>query len=375
MPPTVLKRHRRWPTRLAVAACSGWLLLVALHWLLSGRAYWWGPADLLPPFVFALVPVLLLGIALAVRVRWKLVGVPLLALAVGLPFSGFNFATLWYSPPAEPAGAITVVTWNTEYWDQDWEPGGPHTTDQFYAFLKAMNADVYMLQEYAHVDLTLADTASQALAIDQTDRLRAEFPGYEIVIAGRDITLSRLPVVGHSWLDTTKYLPDDLKAVPHGLATRPLFYQSQTLRTDIRVDGQVVSFYDSHLYQPPQRIFRLRGDPGQSMFAIDRFNFEMRKASLEALQEDIGHNPNRVVLGGDFNTSPAMGVLRMVPDRLVDQSRALSSFYPTTWQAGRYWWRLDWLFTTPDVTVSSYDQLSPAGFSDHKVQRIRLAPR
>ncbi|NUR28014.1 MAG: hypothetical protein HOV83_19590, partial [Catenulispora sp.] len=268
-PAVRIRPRRRRPVRrallgLTVAACAFWLLFVGLHWLLSGRVYWWGPADLLPPFVFAAVPLVLAGIAvlagigLTTRLRRKLVGVPLLALVAGLPFSGINFATLWYSPPAEPAGAITVVTWNTEYWDQDWEPGGPHTTDQFYAFLKAMNADVYMLQEYAHVDLTLADTASQALAIDQTDRLRAEFPGYEIVIEGRDITLSRLPVAGHSWLDTTKYLPDDLKAVPHGLATRPLFYQSQTLRTDIRVDGQIVSFYNSHLYQPPQRIFRLR---------------------------------------------------------------------------------------------------------------------
>jgi endonuclease/exonuclease/phosphatase family metal-dependent hydrolase len=68
-----------------------------------------------------------------------------------------------------------------------------------------------------------------------------------------------------------------------------------------------------------------------------------------------------------------MGVLAMMPDRLVDQTRALSSLYPATWPVGRSLWRLDWLFTTRDVTVHAYDLLDPQGLSDHQVQRITLS--
>ncbi|HYN97259.1 MAG TPA: endonuclease/exonuclease/phosphatase family protein [Pilimelia sp.] len=367
------RRWRRWPARLLLAAGVGWLALVVLHLILSGTAYWWGPIDLMPPLAFAAVPVLLLLVAAAARsVRWRVAVVSVAALALGAECTGLNLATLWHTPPPA-AGAITVVTWNTEYWDQDLQPGGPHSTADFYAFLRAMDADVYLLQEYAHVDVTREDTFSQALEIDQEAQLRAAFPGYEIVLAGRDLTLSRLPVVGHRWLDSTPWLPADLRAVPPGLRDRPLFYQSQTLRTDIRVHGRVVSFYNSHLYQPPQRIFRLRGDPGQSMFSIDRFNAEMRLAGYAAIAADMAGNPLPIVFAGDLNTSPAMGIRRLVPDRLVDQTRVLSSLYPASWPASSPKWRLDWLFTTPDVAVSRYELLDTAGFSDHKIQRVALS--
>ncbi len=346
-----------------------------LHRLLSNRFYWWGPFDLVPPPAFALVPLALIAVAqLAPRVRWRLTVAPVLALLLGIGYSGFNFSTLWYTPPSAPPNAIKVITWNTQYWDQDLQPDGPHTTDDFYAFLRGLKADVYMLQEYAHVDMTRTHWA-QARSINQVDRLQKEFPGYQIVIEGRNVTLSRLPVVDHSWLDTSKWLPDDLKAVPSALRDRPLFYTSQTQRTDIQVNGKIVSFYNSHLFQPPQRMLRLQNGDDGSMFQVDRLNYEMRRASYRALQTDVAQNPNRIVLGGDLNTSPSMGIRSMIPGRLVDQSRVLSSFYPASWPVGNRVWRLDWLFTTSNVAVSRYDLLDPHGLSDHRAQSVTLWPR
>ncbi|WP_329205919.1 endonuclease/exonuclease/phosphatase family protein [Streptomyces sp. NBC_00683] len=369
------RRRRPWRVRLAVLACTAWLAFVVLHRLLSNRFYWWGPFDVIPPLAFALIPLALIAVAqLARPVRWRLTAAPVLALVLGLSCSGLNFSTLWYTPPSAPSDAIKLVTWNTQYWDQDLQPGGPHTTDGFYAFLRGLDADVYLLQEYAHVDMTKTHWA-QARGIDQAARLRAEFPGYEVVIEGRNVTLSRLPVVGHRWLDTTTWLPDDLKPVPDALRDRPLFYSSQTQVTDIRVNGKTVSFYNSHLFQPPQRLMRLQNGPEGSMFEVDRLNFEMRRASYEAIRKDVADNPHRIVLGGDLNTSAAMGIKSMIPDRLVDQSHALPSLYPASWPSGKRVWRLDWLFTTSNVAVSRYDLLDSKGFSDHSVQRVTLWPR
>lgn len=364
--------------RSAVVLCGGWLALVVLQHVLSNRAYWWGPIDLLPPLVWAAVPVLLLPVALLARaVRWQLAGVTVLALLLGLNISGINWRGIFYTPPKAPADAIKVVAWNTEYWDQDRRHGEQQltTTAQFYDYLRHFNADVYLLNEYAHVNDTLEDVFAQALQIDQEPQLRQTFPGYTIIVAGRDIILTRLPVVSHTWIDTTPYMPDEFKAVPPGLADRPLFYKTQSVRADIVVNGHVVSFYDTHLYQPPVRLLLLRSDKDRSMFTIDRFNVAIRQAAYKSIAADIRTNPNRVVMAGDFNTSSSMNILNMISDRLVDQTKALPSLYPVSWPVGTHprLWRLDWLFTTPDVKVHSYDLVAPGGLSDHEAQQIVMS--
>jgi hypothetical protein len=181
--------------------------------------------------------------------------------------------------------------------------------------------------------------------------------------------------VGHQALDSVPYLPDDLKPVPPALASRPLFYTSQSLRTDIMVNGHVVSFYNSHIFQPPVRILLLRSDADRNMFEIDRFNFEIRRASFQAIAHDMADNPNRIMMAGDLNTSPSMNLLDAVPNRLVDASRAMSSLYPVSWPVGDKprLWRIDWAFTTPDVKVHSYDLAMPQGLSDHKAQQLVIS--
>lgn len=367
-------RHRRqWWSRLAALLCTFWLVFVVLHLVLSGRFYWWGPFDLLPPFVFAAVPLVLLPVAqLARSMRWRLSLLPVAALVLGLGLSGINFGTVFYTPSPAPPGAVKLVTWNTEYWDQDVRESGRDTAD-FYRFLRGLDADIYLLHEYAHADFTLPDVFAQALVIDQMTELRQNFPGYEIVLEGRNVTLSRLPVVGHQPLYSTPWLPDDLKPLPPAFDGHPLFYTSQVLRTDIRVGHRVVSFYNAHLFQPPRRMLMMKGEPGQSVFQVDRFNFSMRRASVESIRADVKDNPNPIVFAGDLNTSSSMGMLQMLPNRLVDHSRAMSSLYPTTWEVGkRSYWRIDWLRTTSDVNVHRYEFLDPVGLSDHRVQRALL---
>lgn len=368
-----------WGTRLVVVASIGWLLFVVAHRLLSGHAWWWAPFDLMPPFLFLAVPVALLVVApLARPVRWRIMAVLAVTVLLGAAPSGINWAGLWHRPTPAPPGAVTVVSWNTEFWDQDWRTArGTKYEAGFYDFLRGLHADVYLLKEYLYVNLakgTLgkqAWTADMALRIDKLPQLRRAFPGYQVAISGDQITLSRFPIVGQRGLDMRPWLPADQKPVPAELRTWPAEYTTETLRTDIRLNGRVVSFYNTQIAQPPVnwRLYQAaaRGE--------DRYYQARRAASFRALTADVAGNHNPVVIGADLNTTPAMGVRRLLPKGLVDGIQAESALYPTTWRAGGLLdlWRIDWLLTTKNIGVHRYDLLGADGLSDHKPQRAVLS--
>lgn len=366
----LLRPRRRWcwGTRLVVAATTLWSLFLVTHLLVSGRTPLWTPAEAAPPLLFVAVPVALLVVApLARPARWRIMAVLLVVALLGGGRSGINLATLWYTPPPAPPNAFKLVAWNTEFWDQDWstEGGGAVDSARFYRYLRELDADIYLLQEYLH--LRMADgQPGVSLRVDALPRLRAEFPGYHIAVGGEQITLSRFPIVDHRALDLTRWLPDDLADVPPELAEFPASYTVETLRTDIELDGRVVSFYNAHVHQPPHEWWVFRGADR----AANRYNDARRQASYRALRSDVEANPNPVVIGADLNSSPAMGIRRLLPADLVDHTRVLPSLYPTSWAAETLeYWRVDWLLSTDDVAVHSYEMPSPARLSDHRPQR------
>jgi hypothetical protein len=350
---------------LVVTTSLAWLLFVILHRLLSGRTWPWALLDLVPPLVFVAVPAALLAVApLARPVRWRIMAVQVISGLLGAGLSGINLATVWYTPPPAPPGAITLVSWNTEFWDQNWSSSERKDAADLYRYLRELDADVYQLHEYLHID------DHRPIRIDMLPQLRREFPAHHIAVAGELITLSRFPIVQRRGLDLRPWLPDEQKVVPPALADFPDYYITKMLRTDVLVNGTTISFYNGHVHQPSTRLSLYRGDTRRA----NRHQENLRRASFRALQADINSNHHPVIVGADLNSSSAMGTRRLLPDRLVDHTRALSSIYPTTWKAGGIGlWRIDWLLTTPDVAVHRYDLLGPDGLSDHRAQRAILS--
>jgi endonuclease/exonuclease/phosphatase family metal-dependent hydrolase len=347
-----------------VAATAGWLALVVAQLALSGRVWWWNLPDLIPPVLFAAVPVLLAVVApLARPARWRILAALLVAAVLGWPLTGLQPASLWHRPPPVTPGAVTVFAWNTFYWDTPVD--GPPDPDRLYRHLREQQADVYLLQEYLYFTADL-----QPIRIDHADRLSREFPGYQISVSGELITLSRFPIVAEQPLDLRRWLTepqDDL--VPSGTAL-PAYHTVKTLRTDLLVAGRLVSFYNAHVYVP------VVGLPvgGSGTAASVRDRQDQRRANYRALTADLEANPNPVVLAGDLNSTSAMGLLRTLPDRLVDAGPATGSVYPVSWTwFGLPLWRLDWTVTSADVAVHRYRMVSSGGLSDHAGQHLTLS--
>ncbi|MGJ6964756.1 endonuclease/exonuclease/phosphatase family protein [Streptosporangium sp. G11] len=367
-------RRSRWRTWPLLAAPVAWLVFVVLHRVLSGRVWWWQAPELAPPFAFVLFPVLLLAVALPARAaRGWIAAVTLASLVLGGGASGLNLASLWHSPPPAPPGAITVFSWNTLYWDM--RAGGetmPPPTgtpsrdiDDFYRYLHDQKADVYLLQEYIYFGRD-----SKAIRVDDTARLRREFPGYHIAAASELVTVSRFPIVLERGIDLRPWLSEERdRAIPPDPGL-PGFSAVKTLRTDVRVGGDTVSLYNTHI-NSPVHAFPQGPDPRR----LNRTQHERRQANLRALAADVERNPHPTLLAGDFNASPAMGILRLLPDRLVDATPVLESLYPTSWDDQWPLWRIDWAFTTPDITVHRYGLVRSNGLSDHSGQHLVISTK
>ncbi|GGS47289.1 endonuclease/exonuclease/phosphatase family protein [Actinokineospora fastidiosa] len=342
-------------SRLLVAAAVGWAGFVLAHLRLSGRWWLWSVVDALPPLTFTAVPLLVMAALAAVlwrgltvprAARWWVVVPSVAALVTGLGLAGFT----WGEARPAPRDAVRVFAWNTEYWSQHDDP------DAFHAFLRQQDADVYLLQEYVHHTDGEPDVVKAHSPVDDTERLRREFPGYTIVARGELLTLTRFPVVARPLVGP------DRPGLPWPLE----FRDAKVLRTDLDVRGTVMSFYNVHI--PVQYNF------AGAFLAHMADAAGERRAHFAALLADVRANPRPVVVAGDFNTSPSMGELDAVRAVVRDAAEAGSEVYPTSWHVGPFGWRLDWAFTSPSVPVHRYGFTDPRGLSDHRPQELLLSP-
>lgn len=320
-------------------AAVAWAVFLAAHLALNGRWWFWLLPSLLPPPLFVAVPALLLAAAGATGdlAAGAVAGASLL---LGVRQSGAVFGALVRGarqPP--PEGAVRVVSWNTRHWCQSTDP------EPFYAFLRGLDADVYLLQEYHHdrFDGTYR-------LIDDDRRLRANFPGHEAVIDRGLITLSRLPV-----------------AATVGTAAR------RTLRVDLEMpgDGRILATFNVHIPVQLRLISPLRAD----FYRAVRSRAADREREYRGLLADVAECPHPALIAGDFNTTAAIGDSRRIARLGADAVALAGKLWPVSWQPrpGLRWWRLDWVLGTPGVRVHSYRFRDPRGLSDHCVQEVSVS--
>ncbi|MER7836895.1 endonuclease/exonuclease/phosphatase family protein [Streptomyces sp. NPDC096040] len=324
------------------AVAVGWLLFQLADRLLTNGPWWWALTDVLPPPVFLVVPAALLAgtTAASAGVRPWTATLAVLSLLLGARHCGLN-------PRAPltrrtPAGGVRVVCWNTQHWDEEVD------TEAFYAFLRRLDADVYLLQEHIYD----AGVHAPPVPVDFRARLEREFPGHRVLIRGQFVTLSRFPVV----------------AVPD-LGAPEVF------RVDLRVDGlpgaPVLSTYNVHL---PVHVF-LENPLRRALRQEVKDRLASRNRQLDRLIDDLRDNGLPAVAAGDFNLSRSQGDIARLSTIATDALRACPAAYPLSWHRGTWWlrwWRLDLAFTGNGASAHRYRFLDPRGLSDHAVQELVL---
>ncbi|MEU0991346.1 endonuclease/exonuclease/phosphatase family protein [Streptomyces sp. NPDC005953] len=323
---------------LAFGAAALWTGYLLADRLLSGRWWGWLLPSLAPPPLFVAVPVLLgaLGLAAGGPAGLAAAALAAVALITGAGRSGLQRPRVRRGP-APPEGALRLVSWNTQHWCQRTDP------ERFYPYLRQLDADVYLLQEYHHDRFDGTYTL-----IDEEDRLRATFPEYGIVTARGLVTMSRLPVVD----------------VVETAARR-------TLRVDLRLpDGGVFTTFNVHIPVQLWLISPLRVE----FYRAVRTRAADREREYRGLTADVADCPHPALIAGDFNTTPAMGEARKIAQLGRDSVHMTGQLYPASWRLrpGVRWWRLDWVLTTPGARVHTYRFRDPGDLSDHRVQEVTV---
>ncbi|WP_016698815.1 endonuclease/exonuclease/phosphatase family protein [Actinoalloteichus spitiensis] len=335
--PATGRTRRALRTLCGVAACC-WTAFVLLNLVVSGRWHVWLAFSVIPPIAYLVGSAALVLAVPLVRGGRRLLAVAVVGLLAAVPQSGLTLGVLAPGPGAATGPTVTVVSWNTEYWDRTDDP------DAFYRHLRGLDADVYLLQEY----LDFVD--GRIVPIDERAALEERFPDYDIVIRDHLVTLSRLPVL-------------DVPTVGH----------RDVLRVDVAAPGgAALSTYNVHVRaQMDPTLSPLSGEFYRTLRSRD----ERRVAAYEALRESATRDERPGVIGGDLNTTPAMGDLRRVRDLGQDAADAGSSVYPVSWdlRSALRLWRLDWMFVRNGVVAHDYRLEDPAGLSDHSVQIARLS--
>lgn len=338
---------------------SLWLLYAIAHEALTGDFWLWVIPGMAPPILFAAIPAAFVVAGLFLkRRRLAVVAVAAAAFVVSIPSTGINFAAVLHRESAQAAPAsIHVVQMNTDYWGQmrDGTLTDPRDKDAMLAYLRALDADVYLLQEHMQRD------GDRAPPVTDFSDLDAAFPEYERAKAGTLLTLSRLPIVAQAVVNPGTR--SDLQLPPPPYA----------LRTDVRVGDRVLSTYNIHM--PVQII--IEDDWLDAAFYEEiRRRHHVRADEFAALTADVAGNADPLVIAGDFNTSPAMGDNRDLLAVTHDAARDSDLLYPATWRVGGQLpllWRNDWFLVRNGLRVERFRSLDPQGNSDHLVQSVHLA--
>lgn len=356
-------RRGRLASRSLTVALALWVVFLAVFYVFTGEHWWWRPVELAPPLTFAAVPLFLLALtSLARGARPRLGAAALCCLLLGLPLTGLNVYALpgVGGASAPPPGAVRVFAWNTEYWSDDGDE------EAFYSYLEAQRADVYLLQEHVSWDLS----GHRPVRADHVAELRARFPGFTVVAVGEMLTMTRYAIEDWRGLDNWPHLSDPALGMPPD-GRFPDYYRYKALRTDLRIGGRVMAFYNVHV--PVQLDISM--DPGSAQFTnFMRAQQVRRQATYRALERDLGKNRLPVVVAGDMNGTSAMGELRGLGNRLRDALPASDDLHPVSWPAsGPEMWRLDWAFTNESVKVHTYRMVDSQGMSDHRAQALTVS--
>jgi|GEM_PF-3155464 len=316
-------------------------------WLIAGRLFWWNVVGSVPTVLLLVLPIVVALLAIKEKRKLFYFLSSFILLLGLLPRIDINLHAFSASPETDDPGAIKIMGWNTELWDQIDE------NDNIYDFIKQQNQDIYVLQEYEYITEDW-----EPYLIDRSKELRENFPDYQILTEDQFVVISKYPILDYQ-----------------------LSASKQVLLVHLNVNGQPLSIVNVHL--------RPHVDLGNGPLSPIFWNYvkeryQIRTQGLDEIQQFVTQETDKsLIVTGDFNTTLLMGGLETLRSELSDAVQHSREIVPTTWESkdfvpsswkenGIFWWRIDHFLYNKKVDVLSYDTRKDTKLSDHKAMLIQL---
>lgn len=236
-------------------------------------------------------------------------------------------------PPA--ANTFRVATFNTEYW---------HIPEQALVdTVRYQDMDIVFFQEH------LKKRGNTWGPTNRIAQLRAVVPKRHVAVNGEVVTVSRWPIV-------------------HTRA----FSGGEALRTDVAgPGGRIISAYNVHL--PVHLHLELLSSPWR-FYQDAQATAARREQLLREVTADLATNPHPVVVGGDFNASPAMHGTDWFRKNMVDAyaGRHCPQASDTFDMAGVLTWRIDYVYMSRHFKPGTYCTRPAPAISDHQAVMVGL---
>jgi len=325
---------------------------------------YWQPAffGLAAPIIF-IINILLL---LTWTIRWKFWSFfPLVALIPGLWFSGSMLQLQLrtdYPDPVPAKDKLTVMTYNTHGFFQKLPNGDfAQTVDSISAFIHRVNPDVICFQEYESmrnsdskkIDELLTDWRYRTTFLSVGD----DWYGWGIAIFSK-----------HPMFDA------------HSISFENSNNAAQF--ADILFRGDTLRIFNNHLQSnhiTEERRLQMENmdiDNGSDGLIREvgsslRTNFRKRAVQADSISEMIGSSPYPVIVVGDFNDTPLSYAYRTMLGKLNDTFKEKGSGYGYTFNNLFRLLRIDYIFTSPQLTTVQYSS-ERLPWSDHNPVWVRL---
>ena len=309
------------------------------------------------------VAVLILTLYWIIRWRWKRAGIML-----GFTVLGFFYASLFYRPEIgreygeqSYRDAFMIVSYNLRWFYND---DGDSGVDEVMDFLEKADPDIICLQEY---------NARVADGNERIDILRSK---YQSRFFG----------------DEDEDLPDSVEFVPMCILSKYKILRSGVIlspRTsvwvDLKLDGDTVRVFNNHLLSTAiksadndfltHHLFQqdtAREEKVRSIFQRFNDNCVLRAEQVDTIAQVIAASPRRRIVCGDFNDTPMSYAYNTMADGLNDAFAVCGSGYSHTFRGFFNTLRIDYILSSDDFEVRSYDVPDSVVASDHLPVVVRL---